>query len=189
MIHPGNSEVSIGQILEHMVGGDVLTHAYHGNSEGTLDENGKIRSGGPRRRRPWRPVRRGARARQLLLGRRRAGARAGVRGEHDQLSDLHVYNLHGPVFDLATTVMKFVHLGLSLDEAIARATLHPAQAMGVADEVGGLRVGMAGDVAAFALEEGQFTFYDAADEADGPPAAGPEGRGEGRGSRPSPRSY
>jgi dihydroorotase len=76
---------------------------------------------------------------------------------------LHVYNLHGPVFDLATTVMKFVHLGLTLDEALARATLHSAQAMGVADEVGGLRVGMAGDVAAFALEEGQFTFYDSGD--------------------------
>jgi hypothetical protein len=29
--------------------------------------------------------------------------------------------------------------------------------MGIADEVGGLRIGMAGDVAAFALQEGQFT--------------------------------
>jgi dihydroorotase len=61
-------------------------------------------------------------------------------------------------------VMKFVHLGLSLDEAIARTTVHPARAMGVADEIGGLKVGMAADVAAFALEEGSFTFYDAADE-------------------------
>jgi dihydroorotase len=78
-------------------------------------------------------------------------------------SDLHVYNLHGPVFDLATTVMKFVHLGLSFDDALARATLHSAQAMGIADEVGGLRVGMAGDVAAFELREGSFVFHDAAD--------------------------
>jgi dihydroorotase len=44
VIHPGDTEVSIGQIVESMVGGDVLTHAYHGNTEGTLDENGKLRS-------------------------------------------------------------------------------------------------------------------------------------------------
>jgi dihydroorotase len=61
--------------------------------------------------------------------------------------------------------MKFVHLGLSLDDAIARASLHSARAMGIADEVGGLRVGMAADVAVFALEEGQFSFYDAHDAA------------------------
>jgi predicted amidohydrolase len=35
--------------------------------------------------------------------------------------------------------------------------------MGVADEVGSLRVGMAGDVSAFALEEGSFDFYDSGD--------------------------
>ena len=76
---------------------------------------------------------------------------------------MHVDNLHGSVFDLATTVMKFVHLGLSLDDALARATLYSARAMGIADEVGGLRIGMAGDVAAFELQDGQFTFYDSAD--------------------------
>jgi predicted amidohydrolase len=32
--------------------------------------------------------------------------------------------------------------------------------MGVSDEVGGLRIGMAADVAAFELQEGQFAFYD-----------------------------
>ncbi|MFN8637475.1 MAG: amidohydrolase/deacetylase family metallohydrolase [Chloroflexota bacterium] len=162
VIHPGNSEVSIGQILEHMVAGDVLTHAYHGNSEGSLDENGKIRA----------EVRAAADRGVLFdVGHGRGSfswdvaERALGQGfvANTISSDLHVYNLHGPVFDLATTVMKFVHLGLSLDDAIARATLHPARAMGVADEVGGLTVGGAGDVAAFALEEGQFAFYDAAD--------------------------
>src|SRR6185295_8223367 len=78
-------------------------------------------------------------------------------------SDLHVYNLHGPVFDLATTIMKFVHLGLTLDEAILRATVYPARAMGVSDVVGGLRIGMEADVAAFEIQDGQFAFYDSGD--------------------------
>lgn len=162
MIHPGQTEISITQIVESMKTGDVLTHAYHGNSEGTLDENGKVRS----------EVRAAADRGVLFdVGHGRGSfswdvaERALGQGfvANTISSDLHVYNLHGPVFDLATTVMKFVHLGLPLDEAIARATLYPAQAMGVADEVGGLRVGMAGDVAAFALEEGRFTFYDSGD--------------------------
>jgi dihydroorotase len=162
VIHPGNSEVSIVQILEHMVAGDVLTHAYHGHSEGILDENGKVRS-----------EFRAAADRGVVfdVGHGRGSfswdvaERAIGQGfvANTISSDLHVYNLHGPVFDLATTVMKFVHLGLSLDEALARATLHSARAMGIAGEVGGLRVGMAGDVAAFELQEGQFDFRDSAD--------------------------
>ena len=162
VIHPGNSEVSIGQILEHMGAGDVLTHAYHGNSEGTLDENGKLRS----------EVRAAADRGVLFDVGHGRGSFSWDTAEkalgqgfvaNTISSDLHVYNLHGPVYDLATTVMKFVHLGLSLDDALARATLHSARAMGIADEVGGLRVGMAGDVAAFELQDGAFAFHDSAD--------------------------
>lgn len=162
MIHPGNTEVSIDQILEHMVAGDVLTHAYHGNEDGTLDENGKIRASV-----------RAAGDRGVLfdVGHGRGSfswdvaERAIAQGfiANTISSDLHVYNLHGPVFDLATTVMKFVHLGLSFDEALARATVHSARAMGVADEVGSLGPGMAADVVAWEMQEGTFTFYDAGD--------------------------
>jgi dihydroorotase len=163
VIHPGDTEVRIAEILEHLRSGDVLTHAYHDRSEGTLDENGKVR----------REFRAAADRGVLFdVGHGRGSfswdvaERALGQGfvANTISSDLHAYNLHGPVFDLATTVMKFVHLGLSLDDALARATLHSARAMGIADEVGGLRVGMAGDVAAFALEEGQFAFYDADDQ-------------------------
>ena len=162
VIHPGNTAVRIGEILDAMRAGDVLTHAYHGNSEGILDENGTVRQ-----------EFRAAAERGVLfdVGHGRGSFSWEVAEKaigqgfiaNTISSDLHVYNLHGPVFDLATTVMKFVHLGLSLDEALARATLHSARAMGVADEVGGLKPGMAGDVSAFELQEGQFDFYDAAD--------------------------
>jgi dihydroorotase len=162
VIHPGASQVTIGEILDGMRAGDVLTHAYHGHSEGILDENGKVRQ----------EVRAAAERGVLFdVGHGRGSfswdvaERAVEQGfvANTISSDLHVYNLHGPVFDLATTVMKFVHLGLSLDDALARATLHSARVMGIADEVGGLQVGMAADVAAFELQEGSYTFRDAAD--------------------------
>ena len=37
-------------------------------------------------------------------------------------SDLHIYNLNGPVYDLAAVVTKFLHLGMPLDDAIDRVT-------------------------------------------------------------------
>ena len=59
-------------------------------------------------------------------------------------SDLHVYNLEGPVFDLATTMSKFLHLGLSLDEVVAMTTGAPAQVIGHDRALGTLRPGAAG---------------------------------------------
>ena len=40
-------------------------------------------------------------------------------------SDLHFYNVNGPVYDLANVVTKFLHLGMKLDDAIARS--HPCR--------------------------------------------------------------
>ena len=162
VIHPGDTTLSLGTILDGLRPDDVLTHAYHGRSEGTLDENGRVR----------REVRAAAERGVLFdVGHGRGSfswdvaERAIGQGfvANTISSDLHVYNLHGPVFDLATTIAKFVHLGLSLDDALARATLFSARAVGLADTVGGLRPGMAGDVAAFALEDGAFELLDADD--------------------------
>ena len=51
-------------------------------------------------------------------------------------SDLHQFNIHGPVFDLATTLSKFLHLGLTLEQVIARVTTHPAKTFGFAGGLG-----------------------------------------------------
>ena len=76
-------------------------------------------------------------------------------------SDLHQFNIHGPVFDLATTLSKFLHLGLTLEQVIARVTTHPAKTFGFAGGLGTLREGAEADVAVFSLREGDFSFVDA----------------------------
>ena len=76
-------------------------------------------------------------------------------------SDLHRFNVDGPVYDLVTTLSKFLHLGLPLDEVIAMATTAPAAAIGRAGQFGSLAVGAVADVAVLALEEGRFPFTDA----------------------------
>src|SRR5262249_48448552 len=70
------------------------------------------------------------------------------------------YNLHGPVFDLATTVSKFLHLGLELPEALRRVTCTPASVIKMTKELGTLEVGAAGDAVVFRLGEGRRPLAD-----------------------------
>ena len=79
-------------------------------------------------------------------------------------SDVHQFNVHGQVFDLATTVSKFLYLGLSLEEAIQRVTSNPSQVFGRLNQLGTLREGAEADIAVFAIDEGRFRLTDALGE-------------------------
>src|SRR5439155_23776140 len=79
---------------------------------------------------------------------------------HTISSDLHRYNLAGPVFDLATTVSKFLHLGLELPEALRRVTATPASAIKMEKELGTLAVGAAGDAVVLRVREGERPLAD-----------------------------
>ncbi len=78
-------------------------------------------------------------------------------------SDVHAYNVgdEGPVYDLATTLSKFLSLGLPLAEAIKKATEVPASVLAWGAQVGTLRVGAEGDVAIFEMHAGEHSFRDA----------------------------
>lgn len=162
MVHPQDAWVaSLDDILALMRKGDILTHCFHAMPCGILDAGGRIRPA------VWDAVERGV---VFDVG-HGAGSfdwqvveTALAQGFLPQTisSDLHIYNVHGPVHDLVTTVSKFLHLGLSLDEAIAKVTAIPAQVMGMADAIGTLRVGAWGDAVVLALEEGTFALTDSA---------------------------
>jgi dihydroorotase (EC 3.5.2.3) len=54
-----------------------------------------------------------------------------------------------------------MHLGMKLEDAIARSTIAPARAIRRQDEIGTLGVGRAADVAVLQLQNGVFAFKDA----------------------------
>jgi dihydroorotase len=162
MVHPQEAWCdSLDDILAVMRDGDVLTHTYHGLSHGILDEAGKIR-----------PSVRAARDRGVVfdVGHGQGSfvwdvcerALAQDFPPTTISSDLHKYNVDGPVFDLATTVSKFFHLGLSLDDALAKATAVPARVVGMAGKIGTLAPGAHGDAVVLDPREGNFTFTDSA---------------------------
>jgi len=159
MVHPQAAWAdSIDDILAVMGERDIMTHSFHGSECGILDEHGRIRDS------VWAADERG-----VVFD---VGHGAGsfhwnvVDAALEQgflprtiSSDLHAYNVEGPVYDLATTASKFLHLGLSLEDVIAKVTSVPAEAI-VNDEIGTLKVGAWGDATLLTLEQGAFALED-----------------------------
>jgi dihydroorotase len=79
-------------------------------------------------------------------------------------SDLHIYNIDGPVYDLVNVVNKFLHLGMSLDDALAKVTSIPAETILMPGQIGTLAVDAWGDAVIFELREGEFQLIDAHDQ-------------------------
>ncbi|MGI8406446.1 MAG: amidohydrolase family protein, partial [Thermomicrobiales bacterium] len=74
-------------------------------------------------------------------------------------TDIHQMAVQGPMFDLPTTLSKFLNLGMTLPQVIACATINAARAVHL-DHVGTLAIGNPADVALFRIEDGDHTFYD-----------------------------
>jgi dihydroorotase len=160
MVHIGDTHTPLKDLLPVLRSGDVITHCFHGHEGGILDDQGRVLP------EVLATVGRGV---HLDVG-HGAGSFAfdvAERAVKQGLlpgtisSDLHQFNIHGPVFDLATTLSKFLYLGLTLEQVIARVTTHPASTFGFEKGLGTLREGAEADVAVFSLREGDFSFADA----------------------------
>jgi len=159
MVHIGGSYAPIEDILSQLRAGDIVTHAFTAWEPGIFDSDLRVI-----------PSALEARARGVLFDvGHGAGSFAFRRGEAaladgfrpDTISsDLHRFNVNGPVFDLLTTMSKYLHLGLPLDDVLAMTTVAPAAALGRSGEMGRLAVGAAADIAVLRLDEGRFPFVD-----------------------------
>jgi dihydroorotase len=160
MVHIGSTPMPLTEILAELREGDILTHCFHGSEQGILDDHGYVLDA------VRDAVTKGV---NLDVGHGRGSFSFDVAAKaldqgvapHTISSDLHHYNVFGPVYSLATTLSKFLYLGLSLDDALAKATSTPAKLLGIAKELGTLRQGSIADVAVFDMQEGAFSFRDA----------------------------
>lgn len=75
-------------------------------------------------------------------------------------TDLHAHNIDYPVYDMSTTLSKFMNMGLSLREVIEMATLNPSSAIGMTEQIGTLKEGAEGDAVIMRIEKGEFNFWD-----------------------------
>ncbi|MBI2479223.1 MAG: amidohydrolase family protein [Planctomycetia bacterium] len=75
-------------------------------------------------------------------------------------TDLHTMNIHGPVYDMPTTMSKFLMLGVPIERVIEMSTTRPAKVLQRENEIGTLRVGTVADIAVLEKHEGKFLFTD-----------------------------
>jgi dihydroorotase len=161
MVHITDALLPVPKILEFMKPGDVVTHCLHRYQYGIM---------GPEKKEILREVRDAQKAGVIFdcAHGRMHFTFPFVRMALDQgfmpdtiATDLSIPSAtRGPVFDLPTTMSKFLNLGVSLDEVFRCVTTNPARAIGEGERLGTLKPGAVADVAVFSLERGQFDFVD-----------------------------
>ena len=162
MVHITRPGVPLDGVFDRLRPGDVITHLLHGKGE-TIVRDGRVLASVRRARERGVGMDVGHGMGSFAF----ATARAALADGFAPLTistDLHAFNVNGPVYDLATTLSKFLALGMSLDAVVAAATSNAARSIGKQDELGSLAVGRAADVAVFALREGEVVLVDALGE-------------------------
>lgn len=149
--------------MQHLRPGDIFTHTYANGPEERetiVDENGKLK-----------PLVLKAQQRGIIFDLGHGGGAftwaqavpATKQGfKADVIStDLHTQSMNSGMKDLTNVISKCMALGISLPDAIARATWSPAKVIH-REDLGHLSVGAEADVAIFNLRKGDFGFLDVA---------------------------
>jgi dihydroorotase len=151
----------LGEVLELLRPGDIVTHCFQGRGaerENLTDSRGRLL-----------PEVVDARQQGVVMDVGHGGGSfrwevAEAALEQGFLpdvisSDLHAYNLHGPVFDFSHCLTKFLYLGMSLERVVECATAAPARAINRPD-LGTLAVGSPADLAVFSLRSEPVELWD-----------------------------
>jgi dihydroorotase len=146
------------EILDRLRPGDILTHCFQGRGDGLVSDGCLL------------PQAIDARERGVVFD---VGHGCGsfswntakAAFEHffypDTIStDLHRFSIDRWCIDMPTTMSKFLHLGMSLEDVVSKTTWMPARALGRESEIGTLRPGASADLFVFSIEEGQFPLED-----------------------------
>ena len=161
MIHHAASKIPTTTVLKALRSGDMYTHLYHPHPDHAFADDGM-------------PIDEllEARARGVIFDvGHGVGAFVWRVAEPacekygfwpDTIStDLHHFNLRGPVVDLPTTMSKFVYLGMPVKDIVRAVTLNAAKAMRVDDRLGSIQTGKQADITLLKLEKGLFALSDA----------------------------
>lgn len=159
MVHIGECPMSLPELVRELSPGDCITHCFKGGSTRVTDDNNRI----------WNDVREAADRGVIFDVGHGFGsfqwevAEAAV--EQSFLpttisTDLHEKNIHGPVYDMPTTMSKFLALGVPIETVIAMSTTRPAEILNRSDEIGTLKVGTRADIAILERHAGRIQLAD-----------------------------
>ncbi len=162
MVHVTDCPIPLEAVLAQLKPGDIVSHCFHGFAHGIFNaDRTSILE------RVWAAQKQGV---LFDSAHGRMGhfsfpiARRAI--EVGFLPDIITTDLtiqsatQGPVFDLATTMSKFLTLGVPFSEILLRTTYRPAQVLGLAESLGHLSPGAVADIAVLELQMGDFEFVD-----------------------------
>jgi dihydroorotase len=159
MCHIGSAPGNLADLLDLLRPGDILTHAYSGAGNNTV-QNGRLL-----------PAALAAKQRGVVIDVGHGGGsfdftvcEPGIQQgmPPDTISsDIHSVSINTPGYPTLPWVMsKFLALGLSLEDVIAKATIEPAKVIGRVPGLGTLQIGAPADIAILELVSGPVEFVD-----------------------------
>jgi dihydroorotase len=160
MIHMGQTMSPLPRLLDLLKRGDIVTHMFAPPPNSIVDDTGHILPAvlAARRRGVWFDVGNGQ------TGHMRwdtVGTIMKTGFWPDTFStDWSTNSRQTGVIDLPNCMSKLLGYGMTLDEAIARATVNPSRIFPLFDDRGTLNVGAPADVAVLELRDGNFEFLD-----------------------------
>ena len=160
MIHMGQTESPLPQLLDLLKPGDIVTHLFAPPPNAIIDDAGKILPAvlAARRRGVWFDVGFG-RVGHLRWDTVDKILKAGFWPDTFS-TDWNADSKTTGVVDLPNCMSKLFTFGMSVSEAIACATVNAARTFPVFHDRGTLNVGAVADVALLELREGEFEFVD-----------------------------
>jgi dihydroorotase len=159
MVHIGECPMSLPELAEALSPGDCITHCFKAGSTRVTDDNGQIFEAihAAAERGVIFDVGHGFGSFQWQVV--EAALEQGL--EPTTIStDIHTKNINGPVYDMPTTMSKFLMLGVPLERVIEMSTTKPAQILKRDDEIGTLRIGTVADIAVLERLTGEFVLTD-----------------------------
>jgi len=160
MIHMGQTISPLPKLVDLLKRGDIVTHMFAPPPNSIVDDSGHILPEvlAARRRGVWFDVGNGQ------MGHMRWDTVAAIMKAGfwpDTFSTDWNANAHQTgVIDLPNCMSKLFGYGMTLDQAIARATVNPARIFPLFNDRGTLNVGAPADVALLELRKGNFEFLD-----------------------------
>ena len=162
MVHVGDTAIGMDEIADTLRPGDIITHCYTPQKPSIIDDKGKLL-----------PLVRKAKERGVIFDVGHAGGHFDFNlvqramGE-GIIPDVISSDLHGrlsqPGFgvvgDLPTVLTKFLPMGLSFDQIIAKCTVDAARVIGWQDRIGSLEVGREADIAVLQILDDPVTLRD-----------------------------
>ncbi len=163
VVHVGNTEESLPEILQWLKAGDVVAHYMTGRGNGSLDDGGRILP------EVWE-----ARERGVLFDAAPATSHFAYRVADRMLdqgflpdaigTDLTTRQMGGLMTDVPMLMSRLMMLGMPLADVVRLATFAPARILGKADRFGALKPNLEADIAVFQWEEGEFPQSDGVGE-------------------------